>query len=343
MIRAGEPPQYWVGVRLPPPDRRTARGPVTVLIVSDSLRGGGLFFDATPWVLGALGVLGFTALFWFPFVRGITAVIGRMTRATEQIAAGQFDVRLGDRRADELGRLSEAINRMAGRLAGYVTGQKRFLGDIAHELCSPLARIQMALGILEQRADDRQRAHVEGVREEVQHMSRLVAELLSFSRASLKPQEVRLRAVNLAEIARRVVTREAADTSPVTLNVPEDLAAQAEPELLTRALANVLRNAIRYAGHAGPITLSARREDDRVVLQVADAGPGVPDKAIGQLFQPFYRPDAARGRDTGGAGLGLAIVKSCVDACQGTVACRNLAPSGFAVEISLQACAPQAA
>jgi two-component system sensor histidine kinase CpxA len=236
-----------------------------------------------------------------------------------------------------LGSLAGAINRMAARLAGFVSGQKRFLGDIAHELCAPIARIQMALGILEQRAGPEQRACVEDLREEVQHMSALVNELLSFSKAGLRQKELKLESVDLAEVARRVVAREAPDGAGVRVAVPAGLQAQAETELLTRALANLVRNALRYAGHAGPITISAVREGDRVTLTVADSGPGVPEEVLQQIFDPFFRLDASRNRDTGGVGLGLAIVKTCIEACQGTLSARNRQPHGLQVDVTMRA------
>src|SRR5262249_28753339 len=155
------------------------------------------------------GAVLFSVLFWVPLVRGITQSVSRMTQATAQIAEGRFDVRVTSRRHDELGSLATAINLMAARLAGFVTGQKRFLGDIAHELCAPSARLQMALGILEERADEKQRAYVEDVREEVQEMSGLVNELLSFSKASLRHKEMQLQQVPLAELVQRVANREA--------------------------------------------------------------------------------------------------------------------------------------
>ena len=96
--------------------------------------------------------------------------------------------------------------------------------------------------------------------------------------------------------------------------------------LLLRAIANVLRNAIRYAGEAGPITVSAERDGSQVAITIADRGPGLPDEELEQVFTPFYRPDTARTRETGGSGLGLAIVRTCVEACGGTVTCRNGRP-----------------
>lgn len=337
MMHTANPSQYWVFVRIPVMDREPQRPvPVSLLVVSDSLRGGGLFFDFLPWLGVGLGVVFVSLLFWIPLVRGITRSLSQLTHATEQISEGRFEARVATSRRDELGHLGQAVNRMATRLAGFVSGQKRFLGDIAHELCSPIARIQVALGILEHRADTSQKAYVEDVREEVQHMSSLVNELLFFSQAGLRQREIVLEPVNLAGLARRVVARETVGAMPIEIEIDEAMQALADPDLLSRALANLVRNAIRHAGHAGPITVSAQAQDGRVTLTVADCGPGVPQESVGQIFDPLFRLEPSRSRDTGGTGLGLAIVKSCVESCQGTVTAKNRSPSGLQVEIVLK-------
>jgi two-component system sensor histidine kinase CpxA len=263
--------------------------------------------------------------------------VRRIGRATEEIAEGRFDVRVAEERHDELGSLAESINRMATRLSGYVSGQRRFLGDIAHELCSPIARIQVALGILEQRADQHQRAYLEDLREEVQQMSGLINELLSFSKASLGERPIDCRPVDLREIAERAVTREAADHPAVRVGIEPGLRARGHPDLLLRALSNLVRNAVRHAGGAGPITLTGHREGNVVQLIVTDCGPGIPADQLEKVFDPFYRVDTSRNRETGGVGLGLAIVKTCVESCGGTVRCQNRAPNGLEVVISLAA------
>lgn len=338
VVHAGDPERYWVGVFLPLTESAQGRAwPLTLLGASDSMSLGGLLFDATPWVVVGFGALLFSVLFWLPLVRGLTQSISQMTRATEQIAEGQFETRVSDRRRDELGQLGLAINRMAARLAGFVTGQKRFLGDIAHELCSPLARMQMALGILEEKAGADQQACVADVREEVEQMSELVNELLSFSKASLRQKTLALEAVPLEPLAREVIAREVPADCRVEVALPPALAVRAETELLRRALANVLRNAVRYAGQDGPIRLSAVAKDGAVVLSIADQGPGVKADVLPQIFDPFFRGEASRSRDSGGVGLGLAIVKSCVEACEGRVTARTLTPSGLCVELTLRA------
>jgi two-component system sensor histidine kinase CpxA len=336
VLRSSRPSRYWIGVRLPLTDESQARPcPITLLLASPSLRAGGLFFDVTPWVVVGFGALIFSVLFWIPLVRNVTRSISRMTRATELISEGRFEARVAETRRDELGRLGQAINRMAARLAGFVHGQKRFLGDTAHELCSPIARMQVALGILEERADDKLAAQVADLREEVQQMAGLVNELLSFSKAGLQEKAVKLEPVHLDALARRVIAREAPGEGQVQTQIDETLTVLAEPELLSRALANLLRNAVRYAGQAGPISVAAEPRNGRVAITVTDRGPGVPESSLQQIFDPFFRADPSRSRDTGGMGLGLAIVKTCVEACQGLVTARNRLPSGLQVEILL--------
>ncbi|HAM72344.1 MAG TPA: hypothetical protein DCM86_11930, partial [Verrucomicrobiales bacterium] len=255
MARTEDPTRYWVVVRLPIPESPGGRpAPGALVIASASLSGGGLLFDVTPWVSVAGAIVLLSALFWIPFVHGVTRSVSQLTRATEQIAQGQFEVRLGSDRRDELGSLAGSVNRLAGRLSGYVTGQKRFLGDIAHELCAPLARLQMTMGILEQRVDPGVAETLQDAQQEVQEMSLLVNELLSFSKAGLEARESGLQRVELLPLVQRVVDRESPGGEGVTVGVPEGLWCAAHPELLSRALGNLLRNAIRYAGGAGAIT-----------------------------------------------------------------------------------------
>jgi len=166
-------------------------------------------------------------------------------------------------------------------------------------------------------------------------MSGLVNELLMFSKAGLKPQGVILESLPLAPLVWAVVDRECPDGQGVVVQVPDDLKVRADGERLSRALGNLVRNALRYAAAAGPVTVTAAAEGRRVVLTVADEGPGVPVADLARLGEPFFRPDSARGRETGGTGLGLAIVRSCVEACEGTLTLQNRQPRGFQATLSL--------
>jgi len=337
VLRSHAPSAYWLLVRLPPEPLQTD-GPVTLAGMTPSLGVSPLLFNPKPWIAVAAGIILFSILFWLPLARNLTNSIIQMTRATESIAEGRFDIQLADSRSDELGRLSHAINRMAGRLKDFVTGQKRFLGDAAHELCSPLARMEIALGILEERSDANSLPYVRDVREEVTHMQKLANELLSFSKASLGESHVKLEPVNVAAMVGAAIRLEKSEAGLVEVDIPGDLNVRGHFELLQRAMANLLRNALRYAGGAGRISLKAWREEDHIIITVSDDGPGVSPSELEKLFDPFYRVDPSRTSETGGVGLGLAIVKSCVEVCGGIVGATNRNPHGLEVRIRLRAC-----
>jgi two-component system sensor histidine kinase CpxA len=332
--RTDNPRMFWLMVHLPL-DRLQVADMVPLVLVGNtsSIEGSPLLFNPNPWIYLAVGMVVFSAFFWVPLTRNLTRAIAQMTQTTEAIAEGRFDVQASEKRRDELGRLGLAINRMASRLKGFITGQRRFLGDVAHELCSPLARMEVALAILEERSDEKAAQYVRDVREEVTHMRKLAHELLSFSKASLGENRIKLESIRVADVVDLAVHQEHCQAGQVKIQVPDDLSVQANPELLGRAVANLLRNAIHYAGHAGPVAISAWEEEAGVIIAVADQGPGVPAGELEKLFDPFYRIDESRTSETGGAGLGLAIVKTCVEACRGTVTAFNQAGGGLAVQL----------
>ena len=332
LTHTGDPAVFWLGVRVGAPDRPPAMLVMRVPTFGALLK----LLDLAPWLWAGGAAVGVSLLFWLPFVRGLTRDLGRLNRATEAIADGRFDSRVPEKRRDELGALGGSVNRMAGRLDRLVTGQKRFLGDIAHELGSPLGRMQVSVSILEQRAGPELQASITDVREEIDHMSALVGELLAFTKAGLKARDAVLAPVELAPLADRALSREAADDA-VTVEIPAGLHVRADADLLARAIGNLVRNALRHAGRAAGITLRTETHGDSVLIVVEDSGPGVPPDALARLGEPLFRPETARSRETGGAGLGLSIVKSCVEACGGTVRFDNRTPHGFRTTLRLPA------
>ena len=336
LLRTPDPTRYWACVPFPFHERpEKSAGTLFLLAASRSVTGNGLFFNPLPWLLLAGFVLAISILLWIPLVRNITRPIGRITRAAEKIARGNFDVHVDDQRADEIGRLGSAINHMSGQLENLVMGQKRFLGDVAHELASPIARMNLGLSILEQRLKDEDLDRLVDIAEEVRHMSKLINELLSFTRAEIGPERLETTSVPLTPMIIAIMDQEGTAGVKILNRVAEDISVWAVDSLLRRALSNILRNAVRYAGSAGPIEITAHREGDKVLIAVNDQGPGVPESAIGHLFEPFFRPETARNNRSGGVGLGLAIVKTCVQACKGTVSAKNLKPGGFSITMVL--------
>ena len=331
ILRSESPTRYWSGMHLDLMFEADGLWhPLTMVLVADSLTANGLLFEWWPWVIVLLMGVGASALIWLPIVGGITRAIRRTNEASKRIAAGQFDVRLPDQRGDELGELAASVNTMAAQLGDYMTQQRRITADVAHELCSPIARMQMALGVVEQRSTPDQATYLQKLDRELQHMAKLVEEVLAFTKAETIPDRETPEAIDLRELLPNILAREAPENG-VKLEIG-DIKLHSLRNALDRAIGNVCRNAIRYAKD---IEITAKAENGRVNIEIADRGPGVPEDAVSRLFEPFFRPEAARGRSTGGSGLGLAITKRCIEACGGTVTAQNREGGGLSVQIEI--------
>lgn len=340
LIRGDHGDGYWAGVLLHMPAfGNRPRSPVVLIIRADGLDGSGMFFDFKPWLWGGIAVLILSVAFWTPFVWGITRYVRRLTLAADQIASGSFQVSLPLRGNDELGSLGRAIESMAARLDHLVTGQKRFLGDAAHELCAPLARIRTGLGILEMKLAGHESAALSSIESDTAELAALVNEILAFSRAGNRSTTRDL--IVLEPLVREVLSREAADLD-VEVAVPPSIMVLADPKLLERALGNLIRNAFTHAGPGAKVTIRAVEAADAVSITVADNGPGVPVSEISRIFEPFYRLDRSRSRDTGGSGLGLAIVRTAIETCGGEVSASLPENGGFAVTLRFPIQGPQA-
>ena len=324
---------YWAALNLPIPESRRGRTRHGVLFLkSADASARGLFFDYRPWLFGGLAVLALSIAMWTPFVLGITGYAGRISRATERIAAGNFDTKIGSSRNDELGKAGESIEEMSAHLGHLVSGQKRFLGDVSHELCAPLARMRTGLGILRNGADSKQTERLDSIEEDAEELSVLVAELLAFTKANTAVVEIET--VPLTELFQELIAREL-DGHEVECSVPENLSVKADRRQLARAIQNVMRNCHRHAGEDCKVSISAVSAGGMVTLAIEDNGPGVAAEELAKLFEPFYRPDKSRTRDTGGTGLGMAIVESSVRACGGKVSAEKSPMGGLLVRMVL--------
>lgn len=326
LLRGDHGDGYWAGVliNLPPMPGRPPRPALLLLVRSERLDGSGMFFDYQPWLWGGLAVLLLSLAFWTPFVLGISRYLRRLTAAADRIAAGHFQISLPPGGNDEIGNLGRAIETMAARLDHLVSGQKRFLGDAAHELCAPLARIRTGLGILEMQTAGKDSAALSSIESDVAELASLVNEILAFSRAGNR--SLALRETPLESLVRDVVARESADAD-IILSIPAGLTIRCDPSLLGRAIGNLIRNAAIHAGPHPKVTIHAAESADAVSISITDDGPGVPADELPRIFEPFYRVDRSRSRDTGGSGLGLAIVRGAVETCGGE-AIASLAEAG---------------
>lgn len=280
----------------------------------------------------------------------MTKPIVKLRAAARKLAAGDLTARTGapaSGRRDEVSGLMRDFDAMAERLETLMRAQSRLLNDISHELRSPLARLNVALGLARQRSATTNTENtdmLERIELEASRLNELIGRILTLARLEDGEQKVPQTPVPLDElivnIAEDAEFEAQARHCHVETVIPDgDWGVRGNASLLHSAVENVVRNAIRYTqeGTTVKIELSplSTANTSEVVLNVSDSGPGVPADSLTKLFQPFYRIDDARGRLTGGVGLGLAITERAVRFHGGKVSAHNRPEGGLRVEIRL--------
>lgn len=277
----------------------------------------------------------------------MTKPIVRLRAATRQLAAGDLTARIGSSargRRDEVAGLMRDFDAMAERLETLLKAQSRLLNDISHELRSPLARLNVALGLARQRANAESADMLDRIELEASRLNELIGRILTLARLEDGEQRVPQTPVPLDELVLNVAEDAEFEAQArhchVHTSIPDgNWGVRGNASLLHSAVENVVRNAIRYTQEHTSVEVELASEESGIgpeaILKVNDSGPGVPPDAIEKLFEPFYRLDDARGRQTGGVGLGLAITERAVRFHGGKVSARNRPEGGLQVEIRL--------
>jgi two-component system sensor histidine kinase CpxA len=245
------------------------------------------------------------------------------------------------KRRDEIAELGADFDRMAERLENLLAAQRQLLRDVSHELRSPLARLQVALGLARRRSQGA-RAELDRIEREAQRLDELIGQLLSLMRLESGTDIPAAEPLELAELLHSVAQDANFETEnhqrrvAVTDAVPTTLLG--DSRLLRSALENLVRNAMRHTAENTTVELSLRPDPQAghgVVLRVRDYGPGVPEPDLPRLFDPFFRVEAARERGSGGYGLGLAIAARAVRNHGGVIEARNVEGGGLEVRVRL--------
>ncbi|MCL1094401.1 ATP-binding protein [Shewanella kaireitica] len=239
------------------------------------------------------------------------------------------------KRNDEIGQLAQAFNGMADSVEDMVNSQQRLISDISHELRTPLTRLKLSLALSRKKGQDTQ--ETERIEYEADQLEQMIAELLELSRVKLNANESKHQ-LELAEALSQVLDDadfEAQQQNKLLhIDIDESIQLPIYPRPLTRAVENLLRNAIRYA--TSQVTIQTSISAQQLKLEIIDDGPGIPDAAdLEAIFKPFYRPQSARDRESGGWGLGLAIAEAAISAHQGKIEADNCQPHGLKVTITL--------
>ncbi len=282
-------------------------------------------------------MLAIFALLCYLLARYLTSPLRSMQKTIERFGRGDFSARVNSRRADELGQLGRTVDQMAERIDLLLKSQRRLLQDISHELRSPLARLGVAVELARGGGDAT--LALNRVEREADRLNTLVGELIQVTRAEGDPAGLATEPVRLDDLVRVILDDVHIEAEKKQVTLHSDLA-EAElpgnPELLRRAIENIIRNAIRYSTEGTQVDVTLARCDDMLRISVRDHGSGVPEESLPSIFDPFYRVEKDRGRTSGGVGLGLAIAKRAVELHHGTMRAANEHP-GLRVEIDLPA------
>jgi signal transduction histidine kinase len=278
--------------------------------------------------IGATGVL-----CWLASV-AVVSPIRRIAASIALFGQGNLAVRVHTKRQDEIGQLGSSFNQMAERLQRMIVSERRLLGDISHELRSPLARLKFAAKLGRTSADTA--SAFDRIDRDVDRIAWLVAGIVEITLVEGDPEIQGFEIVRAGEILDEVIRDCALEAEVRGCHIVVSGSSSGEilgnRELLRRAIENVMRNGIRYSPDQSTIDVSLIENSDAVEIAVRDYGPGVPEDTLTRIFDPFFRVEEARDSLGGGSGLGLSIAKRAVQVHHGTIAAENALP-GLRVQI----------
>jgi two-component system sensor histidine kinase CpxA len=274
--------------------------------------------------------------------RMFTRPVRLLQDTAEQLGQGKLAIRtpqVVSRRKDELGDLANSFDIMAEQLNSLINSHKQLLRDISHELRSPLARLQVALELARNASDNKAGEELDRIGKESERLNELIEEVLTLARfeeGSVQAANAPIQLDNmLNEIADDATFEAEAMGKSVDISSIEACTIYGDSLWLSRALDNVIRNAIRHTPVETGILISLNLQGDQACITVRDFGAGVPEENLADLFEPFFRTSEARERHSGGYGLGLAIAQRAVKLHHGHISAANHKDGGLKVTIEL--------
>ncbi|MGD9503639.1 MAG: ATP-binding protein [Syntrophobacteraceae bacterium] len=275
----------------------------------------------------------------FILSRHLLGPVKELARGARALASRKFDTRIPVQTRDELGRLATDFNTMAEALERHEWMRRQWIVDISHELRTPLAILRAEIEAMQDGVREVSREALESLHSEVLHLGRIVHDLHDISLIESRSSDMEVTAVELPaalgdtlkSFQRRFEQR--GIRIDWSMESEEHITVMADPGRMRQLFSNILENTLRYAHAPGSLKISRERSRGGVRLHIEDSGPGVPEEALGRLFDRLYRVDKARSRAQGGSGLGLAICKSIVESFGGAIEASNSPSGGLRITI----------
>ncbi len=295
------------------------------------------FWLESQWVQLALA-LTISGVMSLVLTWSLVRPLEKLRHSVRALAHGKLAARAGSsvsRRSDEIGELGRDFDDMANRIESLISAQQRLLSNVSHELRSPLTRLQVAMGIVRQKAPDGLDRALDRIERESDRLENMIAQILNLSRFENDMHHVEWQTIELDDVILKVVEDARFEAGPRNISIEDQIEKPfrmiADPLLLHSTIDNVLRNALRFSPENGTIKVSLTNNNDQAVIQIEDQGPGVPEDKLNRLFDPFYRLE----QSSTGAGLGLNIALQAVQMHEGQIEAENTSPNGLIVSITL--------
>ncbi len=291
--------------------------------------------------LGLLIIGIVVALLVLPVSRYITKRVKILSESASRVAEGDLSHRATVKGKDEIGELGRAFNRMADKLEKMIQSGKELTANVSHELRSPLARIRVAeellRGKLESIDEDDWKRHLDGIREDIEELDRLIGQILNLSKMDLSDAALNPESIDPLDLMNELLERFEPAMSLKRLRLKKELSFDppfiADREALRTALSNILDNAVKFTPEDGMVDVKMRSKDACLEISVTNSFEVLPEKDLEKIFDPFHRTEDA---PKTGSGLGLAITKKIIDRHGGTIKALNT-EEGLQIQITLPA------
>lgn len=263
----------------------------------------------------------------FLFIRRIIKPVNKLTDGVKKVSEGNFDVKIETTRTDELGTLIHSYNDMSRQVSNMIKSKEQLLLDVSHEMRSPLTRMKLSLEFIEDLKAKN------SILEDVNDLDKMITELLETERMNSSYGGISKTNMNLNQLIEEVIIQyPEVETKIETTNIK----LSADKERLRLLIKNLVENAVKYSENSDKkVRVFVKNNENNVVINIEDHGEGIPENQLEFIFEPFYRVDKSRTKESGGFGLGLHLCKNIVDAHKGEITVESKIGKGTTFNIVL--------
>lgn len=252
-----------------------------------------------------------------------------LSDGVDKVSEGNLETIIKVKSKDELGKLTKQFNNMTNEIKVMIENKEQLLYDVSHELRTPITRIRLALELMAENS------RKESISEDLREMELMIEEILETARLKNGERKLNLYEENIFDLVKEVLNKFYDSKHKIVLDMfPEKVLLTIDKDRISRVVKNLIENAVKYSTpDSAPINISFKKSDNNLSILIKDDGIGIPENELPNLFEPFYRVDHSRSKETGGFGLGLSLCKKIMEVHKGAISIRNNSDRGITVEL----------